>query len=40
MRYFNIKMNLKNDENQLTICYLTSVENDAELQAKKSFFFE
>lgn len=35
MRYFNIKMKLKNDENQLTICYLTSVENDAELQAKK-----
>lgn len=35
MRYFNIKMKLKNDENQLTTCYLTSVENDAELQAKK-----
>lgn len=38
MRYFNIKMKLKNDENQLTICYLTSVENDAELQAKKVSF--
>ena len=35
MKYFDIKMRAKNDENQLTCYYLTSVKNDAELMSKK-----
>ena len=35
MRYFDIKMRAKKDENQLTCCYLTFVENDDELMSKK-----
>lgn len=35
MRYFDIKLRAKNDENQLTCCYLTSAESEAELLKKK-----
>lgn len=35
MRYFDIKMRAKNDENQLTCCYLTTAENEIELMDKK-----
>ena len=35
MRYFDIKLRAKNDENQLTCCYLTTAENEIELMDKK-----
>ena len=35
MRYFDIKLRLKNDKNQLTCCYLTSANSEQELLSKK-----